>query len=90
MKNGLCLYQHQVQRLNVCKLVQIDNECILFGQVLLVLILFDEGLVGLLLHHMLKARCVSYNFRYFIKMCYLKGCYILNIGQQGLTHGSDK
>jgi len=50
--------------LKVLILVQIDNECILFGQVLLVLILFDEGLVGLLLHHMLKARCVSYNFRY--------------------------
>ena len=40
MKNGLCLYQHQVQRLNVCKLVQIDNECILFGQVFVSLVNF--------------------------------------------------
>ena len=31
---------YQVQRLNVCKLVQIDNECILFGQVFVSLVNF--------------------------------------------------
>jgi len=60
MKNGLCLYQHQVQRLNVCKLVQIDNEFIVFGQVQELML---DQVFYIILHKSLSVLMKNYEYR---------------------------